>query len=29
MKIAPIPNDENKRLQNLKSYQILDTDFDT
>jgi signal transduction histidine kinase len=28
MKIAPKPNDENKRLQNLKSYQILDTDFE-
>ena len=28
MKIAPLPKDENKRIQNLNSYQILDTDFE-
>jgi len=28
MKIAPIPREEDKRLENLASYQILDTDFD-
>jgi len=28
MKIAPIPEEEDKRLENLASYQILDTDFD-
>lgn len=28
MKIAPMPTDEDKRLENLKSYEILDTDFE-
>jgi signal transduction histidine kinase len=28
MKIAPLPKDENNRIQNLNSYQIVDTDFE-
>ena len=28
MKIAPIPTDEDKRLEKLKSFEILDTDFE-